>query len=220
MLIQKFKLETTKAFYGIDEVGRGSLIGPVITCCVYFNPSINFLIEPPTIIYDSKKMSSANRKKIIDWLKSEPSISYTIGSASIEEIDELNIRNANNVAMNRAFHSLYNSNKSSSLNTEEPETICYVDGNYFLPINQYKNIKFETIIKGDSKNIAIALASIIAKEYRDKLIQSISYNNPYGWYKNVGYGTKEHMNAILKHGISIHHRLSFIKKLCGLPPNK
>jgi len=241
----------TNIIFGVDEVGRGSLIGPVITCCVSINNTnttntnttntnlkelintnnINdyeYLLNslPPCKITDSKKMTRQQRQLIVNWVKSQNNINYTIGSANIQEIDELNIRNANNIAMNRAIYNhindYYPENKSKT------NINCYIDGNYFNSEYDYTkdytniSINFETIVKGDSKSLAIAIASIIAKEYRDELIINLTTTNtttntniylPYKWDKNMGYGTKDHRKAILIHGVTIYHRLSFINKI-------
>lgn len=227
--IQKFKINETE-FIGVDEVGRGSLIGPVITCAVYLNyKDFNKLATIPYKIDDSKKISKKIRKQIVNWINTND-IKYQINSASIQEIDELNIREANNLAMNRSifnllikYDNIYSNNPNKLLN-------CYIDGNYFNPLNNFfpnrkENIEnmlcynypqFKTIIKGDATNIAIALASIIAKEYRDDLICDLAnYHQfkPYNWSNNMGYGTTEHQHAILINGITIYHRLSFLKNL-------
>jgi ribonuclease HII len=219
--IQKFEINNQdykNGFIGVDEVGRGSLIGPVITCSVFLNDQdFKLLSKIPYTITDSKKLNKKTRKHIVDWVNTN-NIKYHIGSASVQEIDELNIREANNLAMNLSIYNLILSNYSKIYNTNPNKYInCYIDGNYFSNIiNISNNIKFTTIIKGDNTNIAIALASIIAKEYRDDLICKISNEKqfkPYKWNKNMGYGTAEHLKAILNNGISIHHRLSFLNKL-------
>lgn len=219
--IQNFEINNQdyqQGFIGVDEVGRGSLIGPVITCSVFLNDQdFKLLYKIPFTITDSKKLNKRTRKQIVDWVNTN-NIKYNIGSASIQEIDEINIREANNLAMNRSIYNLILSNYSQIYNTNPNKLInCYIDGNYFSNIaNISNNIKFTTIIKGDATNIAIALASIIAKEYRDDLIINLANNNQfqsYLWNKNMGYGTAEHLKAILNNGITIHHRLSFLNKL-------
>jgi ribonuclease HII len=236
MQIQKFNI-TDLEFIGVDEVGRGSFIGPVITCAVYINQADLTKLETiPYTINDSKKLSKKTRKQIVNWINTN-NISYKIGSASVQEIDELNIREANNLAMNRAIYNLFlskysenkfNNNSNSNITTNK-KINCYIDGNYFNDVYHLCNYStdfltylelikpnFKTIIKGDASNIAIALASIIAKEYRDDLITNLANNkqhHAYLWHKNMGYGTKEHRQAILTNGITIHHRLSFLSKL-------
>lgn len=227
--IQKFEI-TEKEFIGVDEVGRGSLIGPVITCAVYLGPNdFKKLATIPYKIDDSKKLSKKNRKQIVNWINTN-NIKYHISSASVQEIDELNIREANNLAMNRSIYNLILSNYPEIYNINPNKSInCYIDGNYFSEAYHlwgypndvddklgFKRPIFKTIIKGDATNIAIALASIIAKEYRDDIICNLANDKQYQsylWHKNMGYGTVEHQKAILTNGITIHHRLSFIKKL-------
>lgn len=229
MKIQKFEITETE-FIGVDEVGRGSLIGPVITCAVYLN-SYNFkkLELIPYKIDDSKKLSKKTRKQIVNWINTN-NIKYHISSASIQEIDELNIREANNLAMNRSIYNLILKNYQLIYNTNSNKQInCYIDGNYFAEAYHlwgypndtednlgFKRPIFKTIIKGDATNIAIALASIIAKEYRDDLIIELAKQKqftPYNWSKNMGYGTAEHQRAIMTNGLTCYHRLTFVKKL-------
>lgn len=217
--IQKFELQKNKLLIGIDEVGRGSLIGPVITCCVSIFLSdendINDFKSIPYIIDDSKKIKKETRKKIIEWIKDKTYIKYSIGSASVEEIDNINIRNANNLAMNRSIHSHLSYISYNDNYLDDSKIICYIDGNYFKEVEYIypNNLFFETLIKGDTKNIAIALASIIAKEYRDDLITNLSIEFPnYEWHKNMGYGTKKHFNYLKEYGITKYHRMSFLKK--------
>lgn len=229
--IQKFEINNQdykNGFIGVDEVGRGSLIGPVITCSVFLNDQdFKLLSKIPYTITDSKKLNKKTRKNIVDWVNTN-NIKFNIGSASVQEIDELNIREANNLAMNRAILNCieqyiecnnYINNNNDNIN----HINCYIDGNYFSNItNISNNFKFTTIIKGDATNIAIALASIIAKEYRDDLITKLSIQEqyqPYLWNKNMGYGTSEHLKAILNNGITIHHRLSFLNKLINKNKN-
>lgn len=218
--IQKFLVPKNKIILGVDEVGRGSLIGPVITCCLSINLDNNHkYIESfqnlKLIINDSKKISKKNRELLYEWTSSQDYIKFTIGTALPSEIDEINIRNATNLAMNRAIIKHINTYKlnSGELNIDN----CYIDGNYFNPdynLGYPKKFKYETVIKGDSKNIAIALASIIAKVYRDNLMKELSNKIPYyKLNKNMGYGTKEHFALIRKYGIHSQHRLSFLKNL-------
>lgn len=188
-------LKITRSF-GIDEVGRGPLAGPVVAACVYFPDNV---IVPEYLpqIRDSKKMTHNNRVKIIHWLDQQDDIRYAIGSASVEEIDEINILQATMLAMERAFYNLSNDQKC----------VVLVDG------NRKPNIadkQIECIIKGDDNFMSIALASIVAKEYRDNIMKEIDISYPqYGFAKNVGYGTKQHIEAIHKYGPTVHHRKSF-----------
>ena len=173
---------------GVDEVGRGPLAGPVISAAIILNKE-----KIPEGINDSKKLSKKKREVINEELISQHS--FAIGIASVEEIDKINILQASLLAMKRAVLNL----------NIKPQTIL-VDGNKLpdLKYNMYP------IIKGDSKSISIAAASIIAKVYRDKLMQDLSLQYPgYYWEKNSGYGTKQHLLALNNLGVTPIHRKSF-----------
>jgi len=175
---------------GIDEAGRGCLAGPVTAAAVILKP--NFKNE---LIDDSKKLSSAQRKKLSKIII-ENSITYTIQNIFPKKIDEINILNASILAMHRCIDNL----------VVKPKFLI-IDGNKF---KNYNNIPFKTIIKGDEKYLSIASASILAKNYRDNYMKKISEKFPnYNWNKNKGYPTKQHKEAIKKFGITIHHRKSF-----------
>lgn len=173
---------------GVDEVGRGPLAGPVISAAIILNKE-----KIPEGINDSKKLSKKKREVINEELISQHS--FAIGIASVEEIDKINILQASLLAMKRAVLNL----------NIKPQTIL-VDGNK-LPDLEYN---MYPIIKGDSKSISIAAASIIAKVYRDKLMQDLSLQYPgYYWEKNSGYGTKQHLLALNNLGVTPIHRKSF-----------
>ena len=173
---------------GVDEVGRGPLAGPVISAAIVLNKE-----KIPEGINDSKKLSKKKREVINEELISQHS--FAIGIASVEEIDKINILQASLLAMKRAVLNL----------NIKPQTIL-VDGNK-LPDLEYN---MYPIIKGDSKSISIAAASIIAKVYRDKLMQDLSLQYPgYYWEKNSGYGTKQHLLALNNLGVTPIHRKSF-----------
>ena len=174
---------------GVDEVGRGSLIGPVYAAAVILNKNIN-----KKKLKDSKKLSKNNREILEKYIKKNSF--WAIGSASIIEIEKLNILNASLLAMKRAIKKL----------TKKP-SLVFIDGNKIPKLNNYKIIN---VIKGDQKIPEIPAASIIAKVSRDRLIKKISkkYKN-YSWDKNAGYGTREHLRAIKKFGITKHHRKTF-----------
>ena len=173
---------------GVDEVGRGPLAGPVISAAIVLNKE-----KIPEGINDSKKLSKKKREVINEELISQHS--FAIGIASVEEIDKINILQASLLAMKRAVLNL----------NIQPQTIL-VDGNK-LPDLEYN---MYSIIKGDSKSISIAAASIIAKVYRDKLMQDLSLQFPgYYWEKNSGYGTKQHLLALNNLGVTPIHRKSF-----------
>jgi ribonuclease HII len=184
----KFDQAYETPIIGVDEVGRGPLAGPVISAAIILNKE-----KIPEGINDSKKLSKKKREVINEELISQHS--FAIGIASVEEIDKINILQASLLAMKRAVLNL----------NIKPQTIL-VDGNK-LPDLEYN---MYPIIKGDSKSISIAAASIIAKVYRDKLMQDLSLQYPgYYWEKNSGYGTKQHLLALNNLGVTPIHRKSF-----------
>ena len=176
---------------GIDEVGRGPLAGPVVAACVHIpEPSLPWLVE----VNDSKKLSKSKREKL-DILIRENCV-YSIISLPPTDIDKLNILQATMQTMTMAANDL----------PIQP-TMIYVDGNR-LPPNLPCDA--ESVVKGDSKIKEIACASIIAKVYRDKIMADLAIEYPhYGWNLNSGYGSKQHLEAIEKYGITPHHRMSF-----------
>ncbi len=186
-----------KKVVGIDEVGRGTLAGPVLAAAVFIDRSQwkNFLKKYPNIIKidDSKKISKKNRLKIYNALTKI--ISFGIGAASVKEIEKNNILQASLKAMERAYRAL-------SIDAE----FVLVDG-----INAPKiNSKVKTIKNGDNISTSIASASIIAKVIRDKLMAKLSNKYPkFLWDKNSGYGTKKHIENIKIFGVTPHHRKTF-----------
>ena len=178
-----------KIIAGVDEVGRGSLIGPVYAAAVILNKSINI-----KLLKDSKSITKAKRKVLSKYIKKN-SI-WAIGKASVKEIEKMNILRASLLAMKRAI-----------LRLKRKPSLVLVDGNK-LP--EIKNYKLRSIIKGDKKIPSISAASIIAKVSRDKMITSLGKNfKGYCWDQNYGYGTKKHLKAIKKLGITNHHRKTF-----------
>ena len=177
---------------GVDEAGRGPLAGPVFAAAVIL--PIDCEIEG---LNDSKKLSEKKRELLFDVIK-EKAIAYSIASASVDEIEEVNILKATFLAMNRAI---------SGLNIKADFAI--IDGNR-VPDNIA--VECATLVKGDSKSMSVAAASILAKVARDRLL--IEYDEKYPQYnfkKHKGYGTKEHYEAIALHGICDVHRKSFLK---------
>ena len=174
---------------GVDEVGRGSLIGPVYAAAVILNKDINM-----KLLKDSKSIKKEKREILSKYIKKN-SI-WAIGKASKKEIDKINILQASLLAMKRAIKKL----------KTKPYQI-FVDGNK-IPL--IKNYKIKAVVKGDKKIPSISAASIIAKVARDKFIISLSKKNKgYYWDKNFGYGTKQHLRALRKLGITKHHRKTF-----------
>lgn len=174
---------------GVDEAGRGPLCGPVVAAAVMF-PSRD--IEIPVVIRDSKKMSPAQRRAAYDWITKNTI--WATGQCSPEEIDELNILWASMRAMERAVAGL----------SRVPD-VCLIDGNR-VP----KNLNGRAVVHGDALSLSIAAASIVAKETRDKIMRELAVEFPmYGWERNAGYPTTEHLTAIEKYGITVHHRKTF-----------
>ena len=178
-----------KLIAGVDEVGRGSWIGPVFSAAVILKKNIN-----KNLLRDSKKIPVKERKQLANYIKKN-SI-YSVGKASIKEIDKLNILQATLLSMKRAINNL-----------KHKPNIILVDGTH-APKNM--DYHFKTIIRGDEKISSISAASIIAKVARDRYITRLAKNYiSYGWHTNFGYGTKKHLDAINKFGITNHHRKSF-----------
>ena len=174
---------------GVDEVGRGCLAGPVFAAAVILNKNIN-----TKDIKDSKKILFKKRIELSEYIKKN-SI-YAIGIASVEEINKINILNASLLSMKRALKKL--STKPS---------LAYIDG-LFVPKNL--KIKCKAVVKGDEKIASIAAASIVAKSARDIFMIKLGKKFPkYGWNKNFGYGTNEHLKNLKKYGITKHHRKKF-----------
>ena len=182
-------LSENKKIAGVDEVGRGCLAGPVFAAAVILNKDIN-----TKFIKDSKKIPFDKRILISEYIKKN-SI-YALGSASVEEIEKINILNASLLSMKRALNKL----------KYEP-SVAYIDG-LFIPKNL--KIKCKTFIKGDEKVTSIAAASILAKVSRDLFMIKLSKKYPeYRWHKNFGYGTMDHLIGLKKYGITKHHRKKF-----------
>ena len=178
-----------KIIAGVDEVGRGSLIGPVYAAAVILNKSIN-----KKLLKDSKSLKKSRREILSKYIKKN-SI-WAIGKASVKEIERNNILNASLLAMKRAIKKL-----------KKKPTLVYIDGNK-LP--ELKNYNLKSVIKGDQKIPSISAASIIAKVKRDKMITNLGKKHKgYHWDKNYGYGTKQHLKAIKKLGVTNQHRKTF-----------
>ena len=174
---------------GVDEVGRGCLAGPVFAAAVILSNKINV-----KDIKDSKKIPFKKRLLLSKYIIKN-SI-YAVGTASVEEINKINILNASLLSMKRALDKL-----------KLKPSIIYIDG-LFAPKDL--KIKYKTFVKGDEKITCISAASIVAKATRDVFMIQLGKKFPkYKWNKNFGYGTKEHLNGIRKYGITKHHRKNF-----------
>lgn len=179
---------------GVDEAGRGPWAGPVVAAAVILTPE-----NVPEGIGDSKKLPKQKREHLFALISASSHVG--VGMADVSEIDSLNILNATKLAMQRAIRHL----------PQSPD-VALIDGNQppELPC------KAIPIIKGDSKSLSVAAASIIAKVTRDALMAKLALLHPhYGWERNAGYGTKAHQEGLAAHGITEHHRKSFapIKKI-------
>jgi ribonuclease HII len=177
---------------GIDEVGRGPLAGPVTAACVFI-PDNKRTLPFWNQITDSKKLSAKKRDYLFAHII-EHSI-YGIAEASAEDIDRLNIHHSTLIAMKRAYFEM-----------EQTVDHALIDGKFCPDIP----CSAQAVIKGDSKHLEIAAASIIAKVTRDRLMKQLHEEYPYyGWDRNAGYGTAEHRAGIERHGITKHHRKTF-----------
>lgn len=174
---------------GVDEVGRGPLAGPVTAAAVILDPS-----NIPQGLNDSKKLSAKRRENLYDLILKSATVA--VAHVSVEEIDRINILQASLLAMRNAV---------AALNPQPAHLL--IDGNRVPdPIN----IPAQPIVKGDGKSLSIAAASIVAKTVRDRLMAELSLQNPgYGWEKNAGYPSKQHIFALQRLGVTPHHRRSF-----------
>ena len=178
-----------KKIAGVDEVGRGSLIGPVYAAAVILNETID-----KKVLKDSKKLTKSKREVLAKYIKKN-SI-WAIGKATVKEIEKINILQASLLAMKRAI-----------INLKKKPSLVLIDGNKLPDI---KNYKLDCVIKGDQKIPSISAASIIAKVTRDKMVSALGKKiHGYYWDKNCGYGTKQHLRAIKNLGITTHHRKTF-----------
>lgn len=177
-----------KAIAGVDEVGRGPLAGPVVASAVILDPDV-----PIYGLQDSKKLSKAKLDELYDKILTQ-SLAVGVGVISAEEIDHLNIYHATKQAMKKAVKALSNS----------PDCLLVDAMELDIPIQQ------ESLIKGDARSISIAAASIVAKVTRDRMMEKLAIEYPaYGFDRHVGYGTKEHLLALDRYGVTQAHRKSF-----------
>ncbi len=191
------KYESLQSFFkegvveaGCDEAGRGCLAGPVVAAAVILPPDFTH-----PVLNDSKKISEKKRYELRKEIE-EQAIAFAIGICDNKEIDEINILKASIMSMHKALNKL----------STKPEHII-VDGNKFI---KYQNIPYQTIVKGDAKYYSIAAASILAKTYRDDIMNELDEKHPeYNWKKNKAYPTKEHRAAIKQYGTTPYHRMSF-----------
>ncbi len=196
--LMEFDARYNKIVVGVDEAGRGPLAGPVVAGAVIVIQDFPELQE----INDSKKLTEKKRERLFEAI--EKNCIVGIGIASEKEIDEMNILNATFLAMRRAI---------SQVAEKSAFDIVLVDGNHL--IREYEDEQ-ECIVKGDSKSLSIATASIVAKVTRDKILCEIAKEFPeYEFEKHKGYGTKKHREILLEKGACKYHRKTFLKKILG-----
>ncbi|MEN8895140.1 MAG: ribonuclease HII [Yoonia sp.] len=177
------------AIAGVDEVGRGPLAGPVVAAAVVLDPD-----SIPDGLNDSKKLTAKRRDALFDIIMASADV--CIAEATVAEIDEHNILRASHIAMVRAVAGL-----------SAPADYILIDGNM---VPRGLNTPNETIVKGDARSLSIAAASIVAKVWRDRLMVDLAQQHPgYGWETNAGYPAPVHKKALLKLGVTPHHRRSF-----------
>jgi ribonuclease HII len=193
-----FSLETKyfnrglRSISGVDEAGRGSWAGPVVAAAVVFEKK-----ELPNIVNigldDSKKLSPKRRRDFFDIIQDNADVG--VGLASVVEIDQINILQATFLAMDRALGNL-----------QVTPDYTLIDGDKVPPVRY----RAEAIVKGDSRSISIAAASIVAKVTRDELMIELGLNfSNYAWERNMGYGTKKHKEGLERFGVTEHHRKSY-----------
>ncbi len=183
-----------KFICGVDEAGRGPLAGPVCAAAVVLPEGV----EIPGL-NDSKKLTAKKREQLFPVII-EKALAYGIAYGTVEEIEEHNILNATYLAMNRAIEAL-----------QQSADYALIDGNR---VPKSCPVACETIVKGDSKSMSIAAASILAKVTRDRLMEQLDSEYPqYGFAQHAGYGTKAHIEAIRTYGVSPVHRMSFLKNI-------
>ena len=183
---------------GLDEAGRGPLAGPVYAAAVILPRDFHH-----PLLNDSKQMTEKNRDLLREVIEKE-AVAWAVEAVSPEEIDTLNILRASITGMQRAVLRL----------DPRPEFLL-VDGNKFYPFEGYGFKDFRTVVHGDATYASIAAASVLAKTHRDEKMRALAAEYPaYGWDRNMGYPTPEHIDAIRKYGLTPHHRRSFhVKEL-------
>ncbi|MCL5954071.1 MAG: ribonuclease HII [Nitrospirae bacterium] len=187
---------------GVDEVGRGPLAGPVVAACVFFSAPVSRLSRLG--IADSKSLSSDRRDELSRLIHTEAD-HVSLGWSSVDEVNELNVRQATFLAMNRALQQL------PPFLMRDSRLCVAVDGRDKIPGVE---IQQRTVVGGDRTVLSVAAASIVAKVARDSYMEKLDALFPgYGFAKHKGYGTEEHRNAILRLGLSPHHRPLFCRKL-------
>lgn len=197
-LLFQFDKDFNTTIIGTDEAGRGPAAGGVFAAAVCFEKVTDGLIKDLAILNDSKKLTAKKRNSIYEVIKN--STLNEIVCVEVDEIEKINILNASLKAMNLACSAIISNS----------DIIVLVDGNKLIKNFNYPQ---QFVIKGDSKSASIAAASILAKVTRDRYMEKLHEEFPmYNWAKNAGYLTKEHLDAIDKHGLCKYHRPSFLRK--------
>lgn len=197
-LLFQFDKSFNKTIIGTDEAGRGPAAGGVFAAAVCFEKVTDGLIKDLAILNDSKKLTAKKRNSIYDVIKNNTL--NEIICVEVDEIEKINILNASLKAMNLACSAIIHNS----------DVMVLVDGNKLIKNFNYPQ---QFVIKGDSKSASIAAASILAKVTRDRYMEKLHEEFPmYNWAKNAGYLTKEHLDAIDKHGLCKYHRPSFLRK--------
>ena len=195
------KNKTAQYLIGTDEAGRGPLAGPVVAAAVCFKEITKDIIKQLEMLNDSKQLSEKRREYLFDLIK-ENTI-YAITTISVKEIERENILRCSLKAMKLSCESVISDLKA--------DVEVFVDGNKKIPNFKYQQ---KIIVKGDGKSASIAAASILAKVYRDSIMKQYAIEYPeYDFANNKGYGTKKHIEAILKYGTTPIHRQSFLRKI-------
>ncbi len=187
---------------GVDEVGRGCFAGPVVAGCVIFGKNDFKDKEDIPVINDSKLLTAHQRERVDKWIRANAN-AVGIGSASVAQINKLGIKKATEVAFRKAIK-----------NTDRQINYLLIDAFYAPYVKGLRRKNQKAIIKGDTKSLSIAAASIVAKVYRDNIMTNLGVRpefKKYMWHQNKGYGTRMHREIILKHGITRYHRRKFVE---------
>jgi ribonuclease HII len=196
---------------GIDEVGRGPLAGPVTAAAVAIPEKLP--LRGPTPVKDSKKLNPRQRQTWEKYLKNHRKILCAVSSVSVAKINTLNIARAANIAANSSFRKLLPKIQVNKIKIKD----IFLDGSLFLLPRLSQKFKSQTVIKGDEQIAAVALASIVAKTHRDKIMMRLHRQFPaYGFDRHKGYGTSFHIQALKSYGPCPFHRLTFIKKFINI----
>ena len=194
----KVCLEPGRREAGCDEAGRGPLAGPVYAAAVILPPDFHH-----PLLNDSKQMSEKAREELRPIIERE-AVAWAVEAVSAREIDQLNILWASVTGMQRAV-----------LRLDPAPEFLLIDGNKFRPFGPYSAQHYRTVVHGDATFASIAAASVLAKTYRDDFMRKLALEYPqYGWERNMGYPTPEHIEAIRRFGYTPWHRMSFhVKEL-------